>query len=159
LKKISVQGGAALPLCNASFGVGGSWGEDGSIIAALAGRAGLSRIPSAGGPPVRITDLGATYRWPEVLPGGKAVLYTAVTDLNDFGGVSVEVMSLHDRRRKILQPGGIFGRYLLSGHLVYLHSGTLFAVPFDLDRLEMQSTPVPLLEKVAYDRYGTAQLD
>ena len=52
-----------------------------------------------------------------------------------------------------MQRGGYFGRYLATsngaGHLVYLHQGTLFAVGFDLDRLEVRGTPVPLLEDVA----------
>jgi transposase len=34
---------------------------------------------------------------------------------------------------------------------VYLHNGTLFAVPFDLARLEIRGTPVPVLEEVAYE--------
>ena len=37
--------------------MGGSWGEDGNIIAALNITGGLSRIPSAGGPPTPVTDL------------------------------------------------------------------------------------------------------
>jgi Tol biopolymer transport system component len=52
LKKISVEGGAAIDLCDAGTGVGGSWGEDGNMIAALSSSGGgLSRIPAAGGAP------------------------------------------------------------------------------------------------------------
>ena len=82
LKKISVEGGSAITLCNAANGRGGSWGEDGNIIAALNNTGGLSRIPSAGGPPTPVTDLQSgevTHRWPQILPGGKAVLFTAGT--------------------------------------------------------------------------------
>ena len=77
LKKISVEGGAAVALCDAQFGGGGSWGEDGNIIASLRGV--LSRISSAGGAPTPATELaqGETHRWPQVLPGGKAVLFTS----------------------------------------------------------------------------------
>src|SRR6202140_2476293 len=55
LKKISVEGGSAITLCNAPAGRGGSWGEDGNIIAALNTSGVLSRIPSAGGPPTPVT--------------------------------------------------------------------------------------------------------
>ena len=82
LQKISVEGGSAITLCNAATGRGGSWGEDGNIIAALSSTGGLSRIPSAGGPPTPVTDLQngeITHRWPQILPGGKAVLFTAST--------------------------------------------------------------------------------
>ena len=56
--------------------------------------------------------------------------------------------------------GGTFGRYLPSGHLVYVNRGTLFAVPFDVDRLEVHGTPAPVLDQVGYNAAsGSAQLD
>ncbi len=144
LQKISVEGGSAITLCNAGSGRGGSWGEDGNIIAALSGNGGLSRIPSAGGPPTPVTDLQNgeyTHRWPQILPGGKAVLFTASTTAAAFDGANIEVMSLADHRTKTLVRGGTYGRYLPSGHLIYVNRGTLFAVPFDVDRLEVHGTP------------------
>jgi Tol biopolymer transport system component len=162
LQKISVEGGSAITLCNASNGRGGSWGEDGNIIAALNTAGGLSRIPSAGGPPTPATDLQngeAMHRWPQILPGGKAVLYTASTT-NAFDTANIEVMSLADQRSKTLVRGGTFGRHLPSGHLVYVSRGTLFAVPFDVDRLEVRGTPAPVLDQVNYNATaGSAQLD
>ena len=62
---------------------------------------------------------------------------------------SIAAVSLKTGKRKILQPSGYFGRYLPSGHLVYLHQGVLFGVVFDLGRLEVRGTPTPLLEDVA----------
>jgi len=162
LHKISVEGGSAITLCDASTSEGGSWGEDGNIIAALSNGVGLSRIPSAGGPPTSVTDLQSgeiTHRWPQVLPGGKAVLFTASSSAA-FDAANIEVMSLADHRRKTLVRGGTFGRYLPSGHLVYVNRGTLFAVPFDVDRLEVHGTPAPVLDQVSYNSgNGSAQLD
>jgi hypothetical protein len=164
LKKISVEGGAAIALCDAPNPRGGSWGEDGNILASLAAVGGvLARIPSAGGIPTPVTELApgeATHRWPQILPGGKAVLLTTHTATSGFDGANIEVISLADHRRKTLQRGGTFGRYLPSGHVVYVNRGTLFAVPFDLNRLEVRGTPTPLLEQVAYSTtVGSAQLD
>jgi len=166
LKKISVDGGATITVSDTNTFGGGSWGEDGSIIAALDGRA-LSRIPSAGGTPTPVTELApgeGTHRWPQILPGGKAVLFTANSSGAGFDGANIEVMSLKDHRRKTLQRGGTFGRYLPTsqgtGHLIYVTRGTLFAVPFDPDRLEVHGTPVPVLEQVSYSaQVGYAQLD
>jgi predicted Ser/Thr protein kinase len=79
LKKISVEGGAAVTLCDAPSLRGASWGDDGNIIAALSNTGGLSRIPSAGGTPVPVTKLNPgerSHRWPQVLPGSQAVLFT-----------------------------------------------------------------------------------
>ncbi len=164
LEKISVEGGAAITLCDAPSSRGGSWGEDGNIIAALNLTTGLSRIPSAGGAPTPVTELQngeITHRWPQILPGGRAVLFTAQTTVTTgFDGANIEVMSLADHRIKTLVRGGTFGRYLLSGHLIYVNRGTLFAVPFDLDRLEVRGTPVPVLDQVGYSAAnGWAQLD
>jgi hypothetical protein len=163
LKKISVEGGAAVSLCDSPNPRGASWGEDGNIIAALSTNGGLSRIPSAGGTPTTVTELAngeVTHRWPQVLQGGKAILFTASARLLGFDGATIEVMTLADHRRKTLQRGGSFGRYLPSGHLVYVNNGTLFAAPFDLDRLEMTGTPLPVLEGIGYGVLnGGAQFD
>jgi serine/threonine-protein kinase len=93
----------------------------------------------------------STQRWPQVLPGGKAVLYTS-----GAGGVGIifedadiNVYSMASGQRKtLLRHGGFYVRYLPSGHLVYMHAGTLFAVPFDLRRLEVTGQPTPILEGV-----------
>jgi serine/threonine-protein kinase len=163
LQKISVEGGSAITLCAAATGEGGSWGEDGNIIAALNSIGGLSRIPSAGGPPTPVTDLQSgetSHRWPQMLPGGKAVLFTASANPTGFDAANIEVMSLADHRTKTFVRGGTYGRYLPSGHLVYVNRGTLFAVPFDVDRLEVHGTPVPVLDQVGYSAgQGSAQLD
>jgi serine/threonine-protein kinase len=168
LEKISVEGGAAVALCDAPAARGGSWGEDGNIIAALASTgSALSRIPSTGGAPTPVTQLAqgeTTHRWPQILPGGKAVLFTSHTTTSGFDGANIEVVSLADHRRKTLERGGTFGRYLPAssgtGHLVYINKGTLYAVPFDPDKLELHGTPSPVLEDVAYIAVnGSAQLD
>ena len=159
MKKISVQGGAAVTLCDAPDGRGASWGEDGSIIVTLTYGfgGGLFRVPEAGGTPQAITKPGdkgeVTHRWPQILPGGQAVLFTGHTTTGDYDNANVEVLSLKTGQWKVVQRGGYFGRYLATsngaGHLVYLHQGTLFAVGFDLDRLEVRGTHAPVLEDVA----------
>jgi WD40 repeat protein len=157
-----VEGGSAITLCDATA-PSGSWGEDGNIIAALSLTNGLSRIPSTGGPPTPVTDLRSgeqTHRWPQILPGGKAVLFTAGASTAGFDTANIEVMSLADHHTKTLVRGGTFGRYLPSGHLVYVNRGTLFAAPFDLDRLEVHGTAAPVLDQISYNAgVGSAQLD
>lgn len=163
LKKVSVEGGAVIDLWPAPNGRGGSWGEDGSIIATLGNRGGLFRIPSAGGMPTPVTEPEQgelTHRWPQILPGGKAVLFTTNASIAGFDGGGIEVMSLTDHRRKTLQRGGMYGRYMPSGQLVYVNRGTLFAVAFDLERLEVRGTPVPMLDRIGYSSVdGAAQFD
>jgi Tol biopolymer transport system component len=154
LKKISAQGGAAVTLCDAPFDLGGSWGEDGTIVF-TPNIAALSKISSAGGTPQPLTTLDKqvgeiTQRWPQALPGGKTVLFTSNTGAAgaSFEDAEIVVYSMASGQRKTVQRGGFYARYLPSGHMVYMHEGTLFAVPFDLQRLEVNGQPTPILEGV-----------
>jgi serine/threonine-protein kinase len=161
LKKVAMGGGAVVPLCDDPGVGGGSWGEDGIIIATV--NFTLSRIPSAGGVPTKLTELApgeSVHRWPQILPGGKAVLFTAYPSMTGVEGATIEVLSLRDRRRGTLVRGGTWGRYLASGHLTYIDKGTLFAVPFDPDRLEVHGAPTPVLKRIAYSTdWGYPQID
>ena len=167
LQKTSVQGGAPVTLCDATFDLGASWGEGGTIIAALNVVSGLSRVPAAGGRPQPSTELGkgeSTHRWPQILPGGQVILFTASPSINGMENANIEAMRLKSRVTKTLVVGGYFGRYLPSngdaGYLVYLHQGVLFGVAFDPVRLELQGAPVPILEDVAASPIeGGAQFD
>ena len=132
---------------------GGAWSEDGTIVFTPGPPlgVGLMRVSSAGGTPEPLTSLAegeVTQRWPQVLPGGKAVLFTSSRDHRHYDDATLVVQPLPTGPRKVVLRGGSHGRYLPSGHLVYIHDGTLFAVPFDLDRLEVTGQPVPALEGV-----------
>jgi serine/threonine-protein kinase len=152
LKKISVQGGSPVTLCGAFNPRGASWGEDENIIAGIGPQSPLYRIPAAGGVPRPLTKPGpdeVTHRWPQVLPGARALIFTASPLLASMDNANIESVSLKTGQAKILQHGGYFGRYLPSGHLVYVHQGVLFGVKFDAERLDVRGTPVPLLEDAA----------
>jgi len=153
LKKIATQGGAPVTLCDAPSPISGaSWGDDGNIVAAFnQGSFGLVRVPSGGGAPVEVTRLTAekaeAHAWPQVLPGSQAVLFT-VYGTGNYEDAEITVVSLKTGERKTLHRGGFYGRYLPSGHLVYLQENTLWAAPFDLGRLAVTGAPQPVLEEV-----------
>lgn len=165
LKKVAVTGGAPVSLADAPSTRGGAWGEDGTIAFSPNQTAGtrLLRVSSTGGKAEPLTSLAegeVIQIWPQVLPGGKAVLYTSSGSLRPYNDADLVVQSLPSGARKVVQRGGYHGVYLPSGlgsprraeresgHLVYIHDGTLFAVPFDLERLEVTGQPVPALEGV-----------
>ena len=152
LKKISVQGGAAVTLCDAPNGRGASWGEDGTIIASLDQRSGLLRVADAGGTPEQITKAaeGVLQRWPQWLTRGEYVLFTSSNNATNFDEAELQVVSVKTREIRTVLRGGFYGRYLPSGHLVYGHNGTIFAVPFDPAHARVKGTPVPLVEDVAF---------
>jgi serine/threonine-protein kinase len=162
LNKISVEGGAVVPLADIGLSQGGSWGADGNIIVGHAYIQGLVRVPASGGAPTPALDLAPgefAYTYPQILPGSKAVLFAAYRG-PDANGASIEVVSLADRRRKTLVRGATSARYLPSGHLIYTIKGTLFAIRFDPDRLETRGTAVPVLDDVAYQaQFGFVDVD
>ena len=163
LKKVSLHGGAPVTLCEAPSGRGGTWCGDGYVIAALTTRGVLSRIPESGGIPQPLTRLDkgeGTHRWPQILPGGEWVLFTAGRGPGDFDEASIQVWSLKTGQKKTVQRGGYYGRFVPNGRLVYVHSGTLFAAPFDPARSEVKGVPAPLLDDLAANvAFGGGQFD
>ncbi|MDA2925579.1 hypothetical protein MYX65_13185, partial [Acidobacteria bacterium AH-259-L09] len=162
LKKVSVSGGAPLTLCDSADNRGGSWSPDDIIIFAPSTTTGLWQVPAAGGTPEEITLLNkekgeTSHRWPQFLPDGKSVLFTARISPS-FDEANIELLVLETGERKVLHQGGSYARYVPSGHLVFVREGTLFGVPFDLDRLEVAGLPAPILEGVVSNSlYGAAQ--
>jgi len=157
LRKVPVQGGAPVALTRSEIARGASWGDNGNIVAALNNLGGLSVIAPDGGMPRPLTTLSGgepTHRWPQVLPGSKAVIFTAnAPSINSYEDATIDVVSIDTGERKTLWRGGYFGRYVPTeqgrGHLVYIRGGVLFAVPFDPVGLEVRGTPTRLLENVA----------
>lgn len=161
LKKIAVRGGSPTVLCDAPDLLGGSWGDDGQIVAAITSEARLWRIPANGGAPSTIVDLTPNpFRlvWPQVLPGSRMIVFSNIGSTADSG--SVEMFSTDSGSRKVLVRGGTFGRYLPSGHLVYVNQGTLYAQKFRKESFESKGNPVAIIAGVSESPvFGFAQLD
>jgi serine/threonine-protein kinase len=162
LKKVSISGGAPVTICNASNLYGGAtWGPDDTIIFAPISRFGLYRCSAAGGTPQVLTTLDSTkeeisHRWPHFLPGGKAVLFNVAGGPN-WDQWPIVVQSLETGERRVVVDAGTHARYVPTGHLVYARTGTLMAVPFDLERLEVTGSAVPILEGVRMTLEGTVE--
>jgi serine/threonine-protein kinase len=163
LKKVAVTGGSPVTLSRTGNNpLGASWSTDDTIIYATNDGSGLLRVAAGGGEPEVLTtpnrDQGELdHVWPEILPGGQAVLFTIATG----GGLDTDQIALLDlttREQKILIRGGSYARYVPTGHLVYGMAGTVRAVAFDLRRREVVGTPVPVLEQVMADQDGAANL-
>ncbi|MEE8129033.1 MAG: hypothetical protein V3T48_02005, partial [Vicinamibacterales bacterium] len=139
LRKISLLGGTPVTLCDARNPHGGSWGSDGDIVFTTREGDTLRRVSARGGSSqvIAINDGRGQMRWPQILPGNKAVL---------TGGPWVVSIETGERRRVHEQSS--FARYVPTGHLVYTKAGVVFAVPFDVERLEATGEPAPVLRGV-----------
>jgi Tol biopolymer transport system component len=152
LKKVSISGGAALTLGDAgATPTGASWGSRGMIALATTAGGVLQQVPDAGGMPHALThfDKGEnTHRWPEYLPGGTAVLFTAGMAGPSMTNEQVAVQLIGTGERRNLVQGAMYPRFAPSGHLVYAQGGILIAAPFDPQRLAVMGAAVPVVEGV-----------
>lgn len=150
LKKLSVDGGTPIVLCAARAGAGASWGRDGTIVFGGGTGGSLSRVSQDGGDPVVLTAPPAgsrdvTYGWPDVLPDGTGVIYTAVSLSNS----RVAVYDIARATSTPLVEFGSFGRYAPTGHLVFERRGRLEAAAFDAGERRLISAPRSILRGVA----------
>jgi len=163
MQKVAISGGPAVRI-TATDGQprGATWGPDGTIVfGTFAPGTGLQRVSAAGGEPTVLTRPDRERResdhwWPEFLPGGEAVLFTINSGAGGIENREIAVQDLRTGKWKVLIRGGSHARYVATGHLIYGVTGTLRAVAFDLERLEVTSTPVPVLEGVVTTAIGAA---
>jgi serine/threonine protein kinase len=148
LKKISVNGGAPIALCDVPEFTGASWGRDDMIVFGQA-RGPIFRIPANGGKPEILVEPDDMLILPQILPDGKTVLFSQWKG----NTIQVVVQSLKTGERRGLFPGHS-ARYLPTGHIVYAVENDLFAVPFDLDGLKVSGGSVPVVEGVALNMDG-----
>jgi serine/threonine-protein kinase len=165
LRRVPVDGGPVMTLADAASVRGASWGANGAIVVALSDRAGLHSVPEAGGTPVPLTELAdgeVTHRWPQVLPGARAIIYTANATTGNFDGGIVKARS-SDGRTKTLVKRGTHGRAFTTrqGHtyLLYVTDTTLMAAPLDLDRLELSGDAVAVLDGIGVPVSGGTEID
>jgi Tol biopolymer transport system component len=152
MRKVSLHGGPAVLLGDAPVPHGASWAADDTIIYAPNFGSGLLRISATGGAPQILTkpnpkDQEISHRWPQVLPGGKHVLFTIqVGSGSSYDDARIAVLSLETGKWRSLLTGGSYARYVPSGHIVYARAGSLMAVPFDLSHMELRGALVPVQE-------------
>jgi Tol biopolymer transport system component/predicted Ser/Thr protein kinase len=153
LKKVSLAGGEPVTLLeDVPWGICtlASWADDGTIV--FDAGSGLQRISADGGAPEILTapdseEGDANYRFPQVLPGGHAVLYVH--------GSRIDVFLPGTKRRRTILNNATYARYVNSGHLIFLRNYVLMAAPFDLARLRIMGPSVPLFERVRLDWFGS----
>jgi serine/threonine-protein kinase len=151
LWKVPVEGGTAIELARAEWS-GGSWGRNGKLVYTQAYNTGLWIVSEGGGDERELTKPNSSkaelgHWWPQVLPDGDHVLFTAYRV--PLESATIEVLTISTGERKVLLTGGVNGFYVPTGHLLFAVGETIRAVPFALDRLEVQGVPVSVVEDVA----------
>jgi len=146
LVKVAIAGGPVTPLCDVTGETyGATWTAGDTVI--YASDSGLMDVPAAGGLPRVIAkpDSGDSYRWPDILPGDRAVLFTIVRQ----GTIRLAALTRATGAIKRLQQSGGYPQYVTSGYVVLSDpSGIVSAVPFDAKRLEVTGAAVPFTDKL-----------
>lgn len=164
LRKVSIRGGAVVPLCDVpDTPWGGSWGDDGFIVFSsgkqmdLTSLPRLRRVSSSGGTVEEISvsesESPEGHVVPIVLPEGKGVVYSRfIVLLENPTELKTDVMLLPSdgSAPRLLIEGRLGLGYFSSGHLAYtvfqtsaLSDNTML-VKFDLDTLEVGAMPFPI---------------
>jgi len=158
VKTVKLAGGTVVTVTDAPTPRGAVWEPDGTILFSPEYAGGLLRVPAAGGPatPVVSPDMEKgerTFRWPDLLPDGRGVIFTVGTldSPNDYDGARIVAYSFATGERHVLVNGASMARFLPPDRLVYSRGGVLFVVPLDTARLEVTGQPTPVFEGVAGD--------
>ncbi|HET7249261.1 MAG TPA: protein kinase, partial [Gemmatimonadales bacterium] len=166
LKKVAVGGGTPVTVADsAAAGFGGAtWLDDGSIVYVPTNLLELRRVSADGGPTSLVlaskdvSFVGGGTGNPVGLPGSRGVLFQLC--MSSCVTMSVHVLDLRTGKEKRLVDDAAQAWYLPDGRLFYVRrDGVGFVVPFDLNRLEITGTAVPVLDGVAVSAsLGFAQL-
>jgi eukaryotic-like serine/threonine-protein kinase len=141
LKRVSLDNGRVVPVCDVHLGRGGSWSDQGIILFTPDTVGGLYQVPAAGGTPAAVTHVDLSrhdnHRWPYFLPDAKHFLYFASSH-DDISHVhdGIYIGSLDGKTNKFLVNTHSNAAYA-SGYLLYLNESSLMAQPFDLSRLQL----------------------
>ncbi len=155
LNKIPLTGGAPQTLTDLAAAMGGSWATDDTIYFLPTSTSGVWKVAAAGGMAQPVTTLDrangeVSHRWPQALPGGKAIIFTVWTGPgSDERHLHLQMLQTGERR--VLLRGASTGRYVGTGHLLYSRDDALTVVPFDIAALQVSGPSVALPERVLDD--------
>jgi serine/threonine protein kinase len=155
LKRMEVSGGTPVTICGSTLGRGGSWNQDGTIVAALSYKTGLSRVPASGGTPTPVTAIDgvhySSHRWPWFLPDGKHFLYIAVKHNAPTSPETAVFLASLDGKEDRLLFHTLSNAIYASGRLLFQRENSLVTQTFDLSNGKLSGEPQTLSENVQFD--------
>ena len=157
IRKMPLGGGPSVVLASDLPNPHGmAWDDGGNLYFGGAdGRISVIEASGSLNPVTTVSDGERFHALPSPLPGGRALLFTARKSAILWGDEEVVALTLATGQRKRLLTGAADARYLPSGHLVFLRRGTLMAVAFDPERLELRGTPEVMFPGVAQALTGS----
>jgi serine/threonine-protein kinase len=151
---VSLDGGTPQMLLPNQPLRGGTWGEGDRIVVGRVG-SGLWMASATGGEPRQLTApaQGERHELPQMLPGGRAVLFTILA-IDKPPRAAVHLLESGETRSLF---EGIGARFVGSGHVVFGRQERLWAVGFDPDSLQTLGAPRPVRDDVLWLADGYPQ--
>ena len=147
LRVVPLEGGVSRTLTDAVFCCA-RWSPDGAWVYYVDTAGGVNRVPSDGGPAEVVAPIlggDEVNRFVDPLPGGRSAVYTTAGP--DGANLRIQAVDLETGEIKDLTRG-TYPRYSPTGHLLFVEAdgSTLLAAPFDVERLEITGSAVPVVE-------------
>jgi len=161
LSKVPATGGTPVRVAATSVSTpyGVTWSGDEILFADFPGgpntRSRIMRVSAEGGTAEIVAEAaaGELFYGPQRLPGGailvtvaKTIVDSAIPNRWDQARVAARLPSGEER---LIVQGGSDGRYVAPDHIVYALGGIVFAVPFDVSRLQPTGPAVAVIEGVS----------
>jgi Tol biopolymer transport system component len=155
IKTIPLRGGLPVTLVSAAGTLNDApaWGSDGRIYFS---RDGITfRVQATGGAPEPVTiPHDGPQRYADPLPGGRGLLLSVLGAYPALSRIAVVGPEGGDLTEILT---GTMARYAATGHIIHTTAdGTLWAAPFDVERLEVTGPSAALVEGIPVKASGAA---
>ena len=170
LKTMSINDGAMTTIATVNDPRGVTWADDTTLVYTPESIGGIVEISTKGGAARTLTTIDEkagerTHRWPNVLPGGRWVLFTVgmTASPDSYDGSRIDAVDRTTGERRKVFEGASMARYAPTGlaspmrgdreggHLVLARGGSLFAVRFDPTTLAVSGQPSTVLQGIGGD--------
>ncbi|MEN8164765.1 MAG: protein kinase, partial [Acidobacteriota bacterium] len=152
MKKIKVNGGPPVTICDAPDGKGGTWNTEGVIVFTPDSATTLHRVAAVGGESIPISELDLengdnSHRQPRFLPDGRHLMYYARSNAGDHKS-KVRILGLQEggSGRDLVESNAT--AWFAAGHLLFVRDDMLMAQPFDPGVLDFTGDAFPVAEDV-----------
>jgi eukaryotic-like serine/threonine-protein kinase len=149
LKKVEAAGGPPQNICETPDLAGGTWNANGDIL--FASSKGLQRVLAAGGEPATVAAAGDGRQEPYFLPDGRHYLYVGG---GSAGAIYAGSIDAADSTRLVAAQSNAV--YAEPGYLLYHRDGTLYAQPFNPNKLALSGEPIRVADRIPYASRGAA---
>jgi eukaryotic-like serine/threonine-protein kinase len=154
LKKVRVSSGLVQIVAgNVTTYGGATWNGDDVIMFPPARPGGLSRVSARGGQVLpATTPTEGSHFWPQFLGDGEHFIYVSTIP----GRLNVGSLRNEPSRELMTFPVRISSVAYVPGYILFVQDSTLFARPFDEQRLEFSGEPVRVVDGIPVIGFGRA---